>query len=58
MVDTPRSATPAAPGTAQQITVGAAIAQFLHHCDVRALFGVISIHNMPIPAGALCDGPW
>jgi len=33
---------------AQPITVGAAIAQFLHHCDVRALFGVISIHNMPI----------
>jgi len=32
----------------QQITVGAAIAQFLHQCDVRALFGVISIHNMPI----------
>jgi len=32
----------------QPVTVGAAIAQFLHNCDVRALFGVISIHNMPI----------
>jgi len=32
----------------QQITVGSAIAQFLAECDVRALFGVISIHNMPI----------
>jgi len=32
----------------QSITVGAAIAQFLHACDVRAMFGVISIHNMPI----------
>lgn len=31
-----------------QITVGAAIAKFLEHCDVRAAFGVISIHNMPI----------
>jgi len=40
----------AAPKPAQRdtLTVGAAIAQFLHHCDVRALFGVISIHNMPI----------
>jgi len=32
----------------QQITVGAAIARFLEHCDLRAAFGVISIHNMPI----------
>jgi len=32
----------------QPITVGAAIAQFLHNCHVRAMFGVISIHNMPI----------
>ena len=32
----------------QQITVGAAIAEFLEHCGVKAAFGVISIHNMPI----------
>ena len=32
----------------QQITVGAAIAEFLEHCAVKAAFGVISIHNMPI----------
>jgi len=40
----------AIPGSARAgtLTVGAAIAQFLHHCDVRAMFGVISIHNMPI----------
>ena len=31
-----------------QITVGAAIAEFLEHCGVKAAFGVISIHNMPI----------
>jgi hypothetical protein len=31
-----------------QITVGAAIARFLEHCGVRAAFGVISIHNMPM----------
>lgn len=31
-----------------QITVGAAVAEFLEHCDVKAAFGVISIHNMPI----------
>lgn len=32
----------------QQITVGAAIAAFLEECGVKAAFGVISIHNMPI----------
>ena len=31
-----------------QIPVGAAIAEFLEHCGVKAAFGVISIHNMPI----------
>src|SRR5690606_21595731 len=33
---------------ANRITVGAAIAQFLENCGVKAAFGVISIHNMPI----------
>lgn len=32
----------------QQITVGAAIAESLEHHGVKAAFGVISIHNMPI----------
>lgn len=32
----------------KQITVGEAIAAFLERCDVKAAFGVISIHNMPI----------
>lgn len=31
-----------------QVTVGHAIAAFLERCGVRAAFGVISIHNMPI----------
>jgi acetolactate synthase-1/2/3 large subunit len=31
-----------------QITVGAAIAEFLENYGVKAAFGVISIHNMPI----------
>ncbi|KQV90578.1 hypothetical protein ASD15_00335 [Massilia sp. Root351] len=31
-----------------QITVGGAIAAFLEQCGVKAAFGVISIHNMPI----------
>ncbi|MDE1168814.1 MAG: thiamine pyrophosphate-binding protein [Pseudomonas sp.] len=31
-----------------QVTVGAAITAFLEQCDVKAAFGVISIHNMPI----------
>lgn len=30
------------------VTVGAAIAAFLEECGVKAAFGVISIHNMPI----------
>jgi acetolactate synthase I/II/III large subunit len=30
------------------ITVGELVAQFLEHCGVRAAFGVISIHNMPM----------
>ncbi len=32
----------------KQVTVGAAIAAFLEQCGVKAAFGVISIHNMPI----------
>ncbi len=36
------------PETQAQVTVGAAIAAFLEQCGVRAAFGVISIHNMPI----------
>jgi len=31
-----------------QVTVGTVVAAFLEHCGVRAAFGVISIHNMPI----------
>jgi acetolactate synthase-1/2/3 large subunit len=31
-----------------QVTVGHLVAAFLERCDVRAAFGVISIHNMPI----------
>ena len=30
------------------MTVGAAVAAFLHRCGVATAFGVISIHNMPI----------
>lgn len=33
---------------AQRITVGELVAAFLENCGVRAAFGVISIHNMPI----------
>jgi acetolactate synthase-1/2/3 large subunit len=36
------------PSSTTQITVGAAIAAFLEECGVKAAFGVISIHNMPI----------
>lgn len=36
------------PDTQKTMTVGAAIAAFLEACDVKAAFGVISIHNMPI----------
>jgi acetolactate synthase-1/2/3 large subunit len=32
----------------QRITVGELVAAFLEQCGVRAAFGVISIHNMPI----------
>ncbi|MBD1551604.1 thiamine pyrophosphate-binding protein [Pseudomonas typographi] len=31
-----------------KVTVGAVITAFLEQCDVKAAFGVISIHNMPI----------
>lgn len=31
-----------------QVTVGAVVAAFLERCGVKAAFGVISIHNMPI----------
>ena len=34
--------------TKQRITVGELVAAFLESCGVRAAFGVISIHNMPI----------
>lgn len=34
--------------TPQQATVGAVVAAFLEQCGVKAAFGVISIHNMPI----------
>ena len=36
------------PDTQNTMTVGAAIAAFLETCGVKAAFGVISIHNMPI----------
>jgi acetolactate synthase-1/2/3 large subunit len=39
------------PDTSNTITVGAAIARFLEECGVKAAFGVISIHNMPILDG-------
>ena len=32
----------------QRTTVGELVAAFLEECGVRAAFGVISIHNMPI----------
>jgi acetolactate synthase-1/2/3 large subunit len=34
--------------TSPQITVGELAARFLEQCGVKAAFGVISIHNMPI----------
>jgi acetolactate synthase-1/2/3 large subunit len=34
--------------TTQRITVGELVARFLEACGVKAAFGVISIHNMPI----------
>ncbi len=39
---------PAMPNTQPKVTVGCAIAAFLEQCGVKAAFGVISIHNMPI----------
>jgi acetolactate synthase-1/2/3 large subunit len=36
------------PDTQNTMTVGAAVAAFLEACGVKAAFGVISIHNMPI----------
>jgi acetolactate synthase I/II/III large subunit len=39
---------PHTPDSLSHITVGELVAQFLEHCGVRAAFGVISIHNMPI----------
>lgn len=39
---------PVMPNTNPQVTVGCAIAAFLEQCGVKAAFGVISIHNMPI----------
>lgn len=39
---------PVMPNTTKQVTVGCAIAAFLEQCGVKAAFGVISIHNMPI----------
>lgn len=34
--------------TSSQATVGTVVAAFLEQCGVKAAFGVISIHNMPI----------
>ncbi len=34
--------------TAPRITVGELVARFLEQCGVKAAFGVISIHNMPM----------
>jgi acetolactate synthase-1/2/3 large subunit len=36
------------PDRAARVTVGELVAAFLEQCGVRAAFGVISIHNMPI----------
>ncbi len=44
MPDSTRSSAPTSP----QVTVGAVVAAFLEQCGVKAAFGVISIHNMPI----------
>lgn len=41
-----KSATPQT--GARLVTVGAVVAAFLEQCGVKAAFGVISIHNMPI----------
>ena len=42
------STAPAPAPTPATITVGELVARFLEACGVRAAFGVISIHNMPI----------
>jgi acetolactate synthase-1/2/3 large subunit len=36
------------PNNNNTVTVGAVVAAFLEQCGVKAAFGVISIHNMPI----------
>ncbi|HSV59555.1 MAG TPA: thiamine pyrophosphate-binding protein [Variovorax sp.] len=36
------------PDNNHPVTVGAVVAAFLEQCQVKAAFGVISIHNMPI----------
>jgi acetolactate synthase-1/2/3 large subunit len=46
MLNPTTSLRPAAAGP--QVTVGAVVAAFLEQCGVKAAFGVISIHNMPI----------
>ena len=33
---------------AQELTVGAMVAEFLQRCQVETAFGVISIHNTPM----------
>lgn len=43
-----RGDTPNMSDATRRMTVGEAVATFLEHCGVRAAFGVISIHNMPI----------
>ena len=42
------STAPAPAAPSPTITVGELVARFLEACGVRAAFGVISIHNMPI----------
>jgi len=39
---------PAEHSMSNQVTAGAVVAAFLEQCGVKAAFGVISIHNMPI----------
>ena len=46
--DTSSATPPSIPRDTPQITVGELAARFLEACGVRAAFGVISIHNMPI----------
>ena len=42
--------------TSSQATVGTVVAAVLEQCGVKAAFGVISIHNMPILDGILRQG--